>query len=103
MNRLSTAAFAVIIAAGLSSVTHARHSQAQPLKPLPATQVPATQFAATQSAAPPAWTSAPYAGRHNHANSTPQFRWGWFGAERFAPPVKYHRGYYREIYRWNRK
>ncbi|MEN1682143.1 MAG: hypothetical protein AAGJ46_21405 [Planctomycetota bacterium] len=47
--------------------------------------------------------SAPYAGMPNYAHTAPAFRWGWFGAESFTPPVRWHRGYYGDHYRWNRR
>ncbi|MEM8864664.1 MAG: hypothetical protein AAGF31_03865 [Planctomycetota bacterium] len=46
--------------------------------------------------------AAPYAGLYNHAHAAPPFRWGWFGAEYFSPPVKRHKGYYGQPYRWSR-
>lgn len=47
--------------------------------------------------------SAPYAGPYNHAHAVAPFRYGWFGAERFSDPAKWHRGYYGNHYRWRRK
>lgn len=45
-------------------------------------------------------SAAPYAGRVNHAHLAPQFRWGWFGAERYHPRVAWHRDYNGEVMRW---
>lgn len=45
--------------------------------------------------------SAPFAGPVNYGSGG-AFRWGWFGAERFCPPTKYHRGYNGDVWNWSR-
>ena len=51
----------------------------------------------------PGYSTAPYAGRVNHAHHSPTYRWGWFGAEHFYPSVKWHRGYNGDHFRWSRQ
>lgn len=51
--------------------------------------------------ASPRLESAPYAGYVNHAHTAPTFHWGWFGAERYAPQVRWHRDYNGNLMRWN--
>lgn len=47
-------------------------------------------------------SGAPYAGSANHAQVTPAFHWGWFGADRYQPRASWHRDYNGELVRWNR-
>lgn len=44
----------------------------------------------------------PYAGPTNHAQASPTFRWGWFGAEHFYPSHQAHRDYNGDVLRWSR-
>lgn len=80
---------AAILALSLAAVTPAKGQNMVPV---------------TVAEPAPAWNvDAPYAGLYNHSHAAPSFRWGWFGAERFESRVKYHRGYYGDFYRWNRR
>lgn len=47
--------------------------------------------------------AAPYAGNWNHAQQAPAFRWGWFGAEQYAPVARNHRSYYGQTMRWSKR
>ncbi|TWT88401.1 hypothetical protein Mal64_18820 [Pseudobythopirellula maris] len=57
-------------------------------------------YPSPESTTPAELTPAPYAGVVNHAHA-PAFRWGYFGAERHAPSVHWHRDYNDDIVRWS--
>lgn len=53
----------------------------------------------------PGWDPSfgpPYAGVVNHAQAANNFRWGWFGAERYTPAPQWHRDYTGRVMRWHR-
>lgn len=66
--------------------------------PIPTGQSPVGGYAVPMPATQPL---PPYAGTPNHGYPAQPFRWGWFGAERYSPPVRWHRGYYGNHYRWH--
>lgn len=63
---------------------------------------PPTRPQPSPHAAGVAVAGAPYAGWPNHAHARTPTRWGYFGAETFAPAARWHRGYYGQHYRWTR-
>jgi hypothetical protein len=45
-------------------------------------------------------TIAPAGGWYGYGFPVSTYRWGWFGASRYYPTVRWHQGYYGDQCRW---